>query len=459
MADDSGSPIRILIVDDNRITRENIARLLDFEADLQVIGEAQNGREGVRMAHELKPGVVLMDINMPDMDGIEACRQICLSSPRSRVMMMSVQGDMEYLRGAMSAGAREFLIKPFDYDELTHTIRKVFAADPSPVERAVLASQEMAARASAGAGAEHRVVQGIIVAVFGPKGGVGCSTIAVNLAVALSDRPGANVLLVDGNLDFGGLGVMLDLRPTHRLVEVLERFDPDDPFLMQQLLVAHSCGVFLLASPGKPELAELVQPGSFVELLESLRKAHDYIVIDLGSTWTELTEKVVDLADRMIVLVTQEVTALKNGKLVLDLPGIRDSSPEKLVLLLNKYDRAWGITPQAVGDFLGRPVASVIPADRPAAVLAANRGEPVLLSAPGSGMVRPLRQLGEQVPGDGPAEREQVPGVQPEVERPPSIISRRRPSPAPDRGEEKTAPRKRRGWRRWIPFLRRRRGD
>jgi pilus assembly protein CpaE len=459
MADDRGSPIHILIVDDNRITRENIARLLDFEEDLQVVGQAQDGREGVRMADELKPGVVLMDINMPDMDGIEACRQICLSSPRSRVMMMSVQGDMEYLRGAMSAGAREFLIKPFDYDELTHTIRKVFAADPSPVERAALAAQELAARAPGEAGAEPRLAHGTVVAVFGPKGGVGCSTIAVNLAVALSDRPGVNVLLVDGNLDFGGLGVMLDLRPTHRMVEVLERFDPDDPFLMEQMLAAHSSGVSLLASPGKPELAELVQPGSFVTLLESLRKAQDYIVLDMGSTWTELTEKVAELADRMIVVVTQEVTALKNGKLALDLPGIKDSSPEKLVLLLNKYSRAWGITPQAVSDFVGRPVASVIPADRPVAVHAANHGEPVLLSAPGSGMVRPLRQLGDLVPGRGQAPRERAPVVQPEVERPPSIISRRRPSPAPDRAEEKAAPRKRRGWRRWFSFLRRRRGD
>jgi pilus assembly protein CpaE len=110
--------IRVLIVDDVAETRENIRKLLQFEKDIDVVGAVGTGRGGVESARELKPEVVLMDINMPDMDGITATELIRQNYPATQIVILSVQGDPNYMRRAMLAGARDFLTKPPAVDEL-----------------------------------------------------------------------------------------------------------------------------------------------------------------------------------------------------------------------------------------------------------------------------------------------------------------------------------------------------
>ena len=118
--------ITILLVDDIPETRENIKKLLAFEADMKVVGGAGNGREGVEMAKELKPDIIIMDINMPDMDGLEATALITKTVPQCAVIIMSVQDEVDYMRRAMGAGARDFIAKPINIDDLTNTIRAVY---------------------------------------------------------------------------------------------------------------------------------------------------------------------------------------------------------------------------------------------------------------------------------------------------------------------------------------------
>src|SRR5258706_14923518 len=125
--------IRTLIVDDIAETRENIRKLLQFEADVEVVGTAHSGKEGIQLAQELDPDVILMDINMPDIDGITATEMIRQKSPHIQVVILSVQGDQNYMRRAMLAGARDFLTKPPMGDELISAIRR--AGEMAHVER------------------------------------------------------------------------------------------------------------------------------------------------------------------------------------------------------------------------------------------------------------------------------------------------------------------------------------
>src|SRR5436190_23553936 len=118
--------IQVLIVDDISETRENIKKLLSFEDEFRVVGSVGTGREALRATLETRPDIVIMDINMPDMDGIQATNEITKAVPTAAVIMMSVQNDQDYLRKAMLAGARNFLVKPIDTDELYNTIRNVY---------------------------------------------------------------------------------------------------------------------------------------------------------------------------------------------------------------------------------------------------------------------------------------------------------------------------------------------
>lgn len=393
---EDGKTIRILIVDDNKATIDNVTRLLSFESDLEVIASARNGREGVELAAEVKPDIVLMDINMPDMDGIEACQRIGQVSPASRVMMMSVQGDMAYFKRAMNAGAREFLTKPFDFDDLIATVRRVYQADPLPGE---ITSGAKSTAPTNGKGLDHSQpeTRGVLISVFGPKGGVGCSTIAASMAVALHKKRQADVLLVDGDILFGDMGALLDLQPKHHIVDILKS-DPEDMDLVKQMQADHDSGIHLLAAPPSPELAELVPVEAYLTLLKSLREVHDYIVIDLGTVHSDMVRRVLDLSDRIILVINPDVMSIKNLHLFLSMGDYRYYSFKKVVPVLNRFDPAWGITPEAIGRAIGRPITMVIPDDEQAALMAVNRGKPVLLSAPHSPMSRELLSLVKDMP-------------------------------------------------------------
>ena len=120
----------ILIVDDIPETRLNLRKMLQFETQIEVAGLAANGAEGIEMATELEPDIVLMDVEMPKMDGITACEKIVEKRLRCKVIMMSVQDNPDYLRRSSLAGAKEFLVKPFSSDELVSCIRRVVSMGP-----------------------------------------------------------------------------------------------------------------------------------------------------------------------------------------------------------------------------------------------------------------------------------------------------------------------------------------
>ena len=117
--------IKVLIVDDIPETRDHLSRLLGLEREIDVAGTASSGEEAIQIAMELRPDVIVMDINMPGMDGIAAAEIISQRLPNSPVIMMSVHGEAEQLKRAMLAGAREFLVKPFSGDEFATSIKRV----------------------------------------------------------------------------------------------------------------------------------------------------------------------------------------------------------------------------------------------------------------------------------------------------------------------------------------------
>src|ERR1043166_9346720 len=158
--------IKVLIVDDIPETRDHLSKLLGFEADVEVVGAAAGGLEAIEMATTLHPDVVLMDINMPGMDGITATEQLAAQVPTAAVVMMSVQGEADYLRRSMLAGAREFLVKPFSSDELTASIRQVYAREREKASRFVIAAGPAASPRAA-----RDADPGSVVALFSPKGG------------------------------------------------------------------------------------------------------------------------------------------------------------------------------------------------------------------------------------------------------------------------------------------------
>ena len=391
--------IRVLIVDDIAETRENVRKLLQFESDVDVTGTARSGREGIQLALELDPDVVLMDINMPDIDGISATEVIRQKSPHIQVVILSVQGDQNYMRRAMLAGARDFLTKPPMGDELISAIRR--AGEMSHVERAKGAQQRIASTTASGAPISMAsftpISKGKIITVYSPKGGTGCTTIAVNLAIALNNED-TRTVLVDANLQFGDVAVFVNEQGKNTILELAPRVDDLEPDVVEEILIKHEAsGIRILAAPQRPEMAEKVSADQFSKVLEFLQRMYAYVVVDTSSILTDVVLSTIDISDVLVLVTTQEIPSIKNARLFLDLIQPMGISKERIIFVMNRYDKRIAITPERVSENLKHEVSATIPLDEKVVITAVNRGVPFMLDNKSQPVGRGIFSLAETV--------------------------------------------------------------
>ena len=394
MADEK---IRVIIVDDIAETRENIRKILQFESDVEVVGVARTGREGIDLAKEVKPDVVLMDINMPDMDGITATEAIRKSLPYIQIVILSVQSDPNYMRRAMQAGAGDFLPKPPTVDELNSAIRR--AGVMAHGEKAKV-SQVYAAQTVGGGFTSVMIgggVNGHVVSVYSPKGGSGCTTLATNLAIALYNEE-TPVALVDGNLQFGDVAIFMKEQSKFSVVDLAPRVEELDRETVESVMMKHAeSGVKILAAPYRPEYAENVTGEQFSKVLAALRQLYTYVVVDTSSALTDITIGAFDASDMIVLITTQDIPAIKNAGLFLGLADAMDISRKRILFVMNRFDKRIAITPERVGDNLKQEVVAVIPFDDRTVVPSVNKGVPLMISSKSTPVGRSILELSEVI--------------------------------------------------------------
>ncbi len=374
--------ITILLVDDIAELRNSIRKLLSMESDFEVVGMAGTGHEGLALAKELKPDIIIMDINMPDIDGLQVTTRIINLLPETGIIIMSAQDDKSYIRQAMVAGAKAFLTKPSTMDELYHTVRAVYSrarpqAGPS-------SSSAARPRPAAQSPQDQRIRAGNIIVVYSPQGGAGCTTIAINLAAELT-RENCRVLLVDANLQFGDVGVFLNLSVRSTMVDLVEDVDDLDLEHFEDAITQHNSGLKVLMGPPRPELAEKVtsNPDALPNILSKIRSEYDFIVVDTSLHLDDMALSLMDLATRIILVSTPTLQSVKNVRFVLDLFEKLTLSMEKILLIFNRLPldpqlRKFAITPEKAQSFLKQPVHTIIPADEQMMSEAIRKGIPVV---------------------------------------------------------------------------------
>src|SRR6476469_4694441 len=394
--------IRVLIVDDIPETRDHLTKLLGFETDIEVVGAAASGREAIEMAKEMTPDVVLMDLNMPDMDGISATERLSAEVPTAAVVMMSVQGEADYLRRSMLAGAREFLVKPFSSDELTASIRQVYTREQAKLSRMAAApAAGGTAAGGSGGGAGDGDHDGQVVAIFSPKGGVGRTTVAVNLAVAAATEVGKSVVLVDGSFQFGDVGVLLNLNPKNKsIADLVPELEAGELESVDTFIINHSTGIRVLLAPPSPEMAELITPSGVKRVLEALRKNHDLVIVDCTSWFNETTLAILDAADVVLTMLSLEITSIKNMRLFLEVADQLGYEQNKVKLVLNRADSSLGIRVADVESSIGRKVDHTIVSDGRSVVYALNRGVPFFLSNREAQVSQDILRLAQSIAGE-----------------------------------------------------------
>src|SRR6266540_3675503 len=391
-----GEKIRVLIVDDVSETRENVRKLLQFESDVDVVGTARTGKEAIQLSQELNPDVVLMDINMPDMDGISATEAIHSKQPAVQVVILSVQSDQNYMRRAMLAGARDFLTKPPMGDELISAIRRAGTmAQSERLKSAQIAIAPISGNVGSMIG--YGAPKGKIVTIYSPKGGTGCTTLAVNLALKLHNED-TRVALVDGNLQFGDVAVFINEQGKNTIVDLAPRAEELDPEIVEEVMLKHAAsGLHILAAPSRPEYAEKVSSAQFTKVLEYLRQMYSYVVVDTAALLTDVTLAAIDISDLIVLVTTQDIPSIKNCRLFLDLLQTLGIERERILFVMNRFDKRINITPERVTENLKQEIVSVIPFDEQTTTKAVNRGVPFVLDSKNQPAARGVFSLAESV--------------------------------------------------------------
>ncbi|MBN1312997.1 MAG: response regulator [Anaerolineae bacterium] len=357
---------KLLIVDDNEGTCDGIAQLLrmQYGDDIEIVGFAENGAVAVERAQTLNPHIVLMDINMPIMNGIEATEQIIRSAPQTKIIMVTVQGSTEYLQKAFRCNASDYVTKPINPSDLYEAIdRYLISPAPDTPPPAITTTPPPPA-----------VAAGHIIGIVGFKGGAGKTTLAVNLGIGLA-KADKRVVLVDGDILFGDAGISLNVTGKNTILDLARMAtDPDDidPEVADVILASHESGLRLLLAPTDPGDVQAVSSTVMGHLLDFLKRHFDYVIVDTSRNVDDVLLATIQSADHLIVVTTAAMSAIKDTRFMFsELGGV--GAMKKAILALNQVDQRNRITPEQIANHLKMPIAVQIPYD-PNAVNALNYG-------------------------------------------------------------------------------------
>ena len=379
---------KVLVVDDDL----NIQRVLVFTLKQEgfEVHVASDGQAGVEMAAAIGPDLILMDVAMPKLDGYAATQQIraAESGRRVPIIMLTAEADVEQRVRGLRAGADDDIVKPFHPLELLARIK------------ALLSRSGGGAKPKAGA---DQPTLGRLCSFYGAKGGVGTTTMAINSAIALATRVRRRVALFDANLQFGDERVFLDLGlDASSIVNAITEPDLDGE-LLKRLMVPHRSGIELLLAPPNPEQADIVverqrtHPGSLTNVLSLLRKAYDYTIVDTGRTIDDFTLQLFDESDVIFVVMTADLSCLKNVRLVLETMDSLGFARDKAQLVLNRSNAYTGINVDNAESALGRKIDYQVINEYRGAISALNSGEPFMSSRPDGPLGANLTKFAQEV--------------------------------------------------------------
>jgi pilus assembly protein CpaE len=334
------------------------------------------------------PVVVVLGPSYQDPMALQVVESLLAEHREVGAVLVTTELTTELLQQALRAGVRDVLAAPVDTGQLLETVGRV-AESLSP-----------AAPTLADSGSEIDLVPtdgelGRVVTVFSTKGGAGKSVIASNLAVILAQRSEKPVVLIDADLQFGDIAVMLKLSPQHTIVDAVSALDRLDPSMMQNLLVEHpGSGLLVLPAPLEPAFADQIGAAEMVRIVEVLRTFCSHVVIDTPAYFNDVVLGLIELSDDVLLVAGMDIPNIKNVKIGLQTLRLLNTPMEKLRLVLNRANSKVKLDVSEVEKTLQVQADSLIPSDVvvPQSV---NKGEPVVLSSPRSSVTKSLQQLAD----------------------------------------------------------------
>jgi pilus assembly protein CpaE len=373
----------LLVIDEDDDFIDEAKRLFDGGLPTaRTINDALSAIEGGNLR------MVILGPSYAEDSALDGVRNLRAADPTLISLVVAESVTANLLRAAMQRGVSDVIEAPLTEEKIAAAISQ-FSSD-------VLKMQ--ASRPGPTPTVAEGPPTGEIVTVMSAKGGSGKTVTATNLAVLLAQQPDSKVCLVDGDLQFGDVCLVLQLEPKFTVVNAAAELHRLDEQLINSILTPHHTGLKVLAAPLEPAFADDITTAGLMQILELLRSMFDYVVVDTASLLDELLLSLLEKSDQVLMVVDMDLPSVKNAKLALETLRLLKFPTNKVRLVLNRSNARARLDDREIEGALKSQIQARIPSDGDVAA-SVNEGRPVVESAPKSKVAKGFGEVFELVTG------------------------------------------------------------
>ena len=378
--------LRISICDPDETTRDNLKKYLIGMEQVWLEADCSRYEFFTEIVSQTTPDVAIIDIDSDDEKAMQLVESIARNYPACGIIVVSSRTDGQMILRAMRSGAREFLNSPVQIDELVGALDRVSATSDG----------------------KQRSNAGSIISVAGSSGGVGNTSIAVNLAVALASKPDRSVVLIDLDLALGDADVFLDMIPDYTLLDVAQNVSRLDLALLRKSLTKHESGVYLLPRPVQIEDVSSITNEDFKRVLGLLKASFTHLVIDLSKSYSRLDIAALEASEHILLLTQLDLPCLRNVVRLLSSLESYEGVNEKINVVVNRagLDKSQ-ISSAKAEETIDGEIFWRIPNNYPVISECRNNGVPLLENAKNAAITHSICELAEKLSGDAAPEGEE----------------------------------------------------
>ena len=391
---DASNRTKVVAIVEPGATQQQITAALSSQPDFQLSDLLSSLEKVAQEIRAAGPEIILLDHQIGGQPTLDILDDLALQFPEVAIVAILPGSDPLGAQQVMLAGARAFLVQPFTQVNLLSTLRRVRD----------LEARRQYSRGTAAAGVAEGLKPLRVITVYGPRGGVGCSTVAINLAVALREKTERRVLLLEGKLLFGHLGLMLNIRVPNSIADLIPHVHALEDSMVREVVAEHASGIHVLLSPTSLEVAQGLRPEALYNVVSGLRPMYDFIVIDAGSYLNDNTVTLLDSSDRVLLITAPDLAALHDTSRFIQLSRTLAYPTGKVAIILNRAGVPGGVKTKDIEKALHHELFAQIPDDGPNALRSVNRGIPLVLKYPRSPASQSIQRLARSLVRSGRAE-------------------------------------------------------
>jgi pilus assembly protein CpaE len=376
---------RIAIVDPSDVTREPLRNLLLGVESVWLEAECSRYEFFPDVIRQSHPDVAVVSLDADHAKALQLISQMAAEFAGIPILAISARGDGQSILQALRSGAKEFLTMPVVIEELLTALQRL---------------RQSRGVAEGGPSNGAQKTESMVIAVLGTRGGVGCTSLAVNLGCTLAQEKDHTVALIDLDLALGDSDVALDLMPDYTLADVAMNIDRLDMQFLRRSLSKHATGLSLLPHPVQMEDTGLIQPEHLQRVIGLLRASYTHLLVDLSKSLTLTDLTALRMADVILLVAQLDLSSLRNVVRMMLTLGAEDGLTDKVKVVLNRIgSEAGDISLKKAEETIGKPIYWQVPNDTKVMMGARNAGEPLLQFAPKSKLHQSIVGLAEALSG------------------------------------------------------------